>query len=520
MKVFDPSEGLVFEGFRLDERGLFRRKQNGDLVRVQIGSRALEILSILIGRPGALVSRDEIMNAVWPETVVEASNLAVQIASLRRVLDNGRSGASCIQTVAGRGYRFVGMATREGGEARPRLSIVVLPFINLSENPEQQYFADGITDDVTTDLSRLPDMFVISRNTAFTYRDRSLDTKQIGCELGVRYLLEGSVRRSGDQVRLNAQLIDAESGALLWAERFDRNLGDPLAVQDEITSRIAIALRIDLIAREAAYATAHPDAMDYILRGRAAFRKSPRRENYLEIVDLFERALALDDRSVAAKSWLATALAGRVLDQMSDAPAVDVARAESLVAQALATAPNSSNAHYAKGLVLRAQGRPEDAIPEFELVIESDRNFVHALHDLGNCKLLLGSMEEAFSLYEKAIRLSPRDPFIGVYHYSIAVIHLMQSRTGEALLWLEKARRANPELPYVHALTASAYALSGEIELAVEELAEARKLAADDRYLSIAYLKQTLQHWGVPEVRALLETTYFAGLRKAGMAEK
>ena len=157
----------------------------------------------------------------------------------------------------------------------PRLSIVVLPFANLSNDPEQQYFADGITEDLTTDLSRIADMFVISRNTAFTYRNKPVDTKQIGRELGVRYVLEGSVRRSGNQVRVNAQLIDAETDAHLWAERFDRDTGDLFALQDEITSRIAVALNLELVGAEAARPTEHPDALDYILRGRAARSKPP-----------------------------------------------------------------------------------------------------------------------------------------------------------------------------------------------------------------------------------------------------
>jgi TolB-like protein/class 3 adenylate cyclase len=154
----------------------------------------------------------------------------------------------------------------------PRLSIVVLPFANLSNDPEQQYFVDGITEDVTTDLSRLAQLFVISRNNAFTYRNKSADTKQIGRELGVRYILEGSVRRSGNQVRINAQLIDAETDAHLWAERFDRNTSDLVAVQDEITSRIAVALNVEMIGAEAARTTEHPDTLDYLLRARAAGR--------------------------------------------------------------------------------------------------------------------------------------------------------------------------------------------------------------------------------------------------------
>src|SRR6202043_464347 len=161
--------------------------------------------------------------------------------------------------------------------AAPRLSIVVLPFTNLSDDREQQYFADGITEDLTTDLSRVAGMLVISRNTAFTYRNKPVDTKQIGRELGIRYVLEGSVRRSGNQVRVNAQLIDAESDTHLWAERFNGDTRDLFALQDEITTRIAVALNVELIGAEAARSTDHPDALDYILRGRAAMTKPPGR---------------------------------------------------------------------------------------------------------------------------------------------------------------------------------------------------------------------------------------------------
>ena len=161
--------------------------------------------------------------------------------------------------------------------AAPRLSIVVLPFTNLSDDREQQYFADGVTEDLTTDLSRIAGSFVISRNTAFTYKDKPVNAKQIGRELGVRYVLEGSVQRSGKQVRVNAQLIDAETDAHLWAERFERDIGDLFALQNEITGRIAVALNFALIGAEAARPTANPDALDYIFRGRAAGSKPPTR---------------------------------------------------------------------------------------------------------------------------------------------------------------------------------------------------------------------------------------------------
>jgi adenylate cyclase len=408
----------------------------------------------------------------------------------------------------------------------PRLSIVVLPFTNLSSDPEQQYFADGITEDVTTDLSRIADMFVISRSTALTYRNKLVDSKQIGRELGVRYVLEGSVQRSGNQLRVTAQLIDAESDAHLWAERFDRDTGDLLALQNEITSRIAIALNLELIGGEASRPTNNPDAMDYLLRARAVYLKPLSRANHAEAVSLYERALALDPRSVEAKSNLAGTLAGRVMDNMTDSPAADIQRAQELVGQALASAPHYQSAHFARGQLLRAQGRPEDAIPEYEMVIALNRNSTGAYARLSWCKLFTGHIDEAIPLVEHAIRLSPRDPYIPNWYYQIGYVHLLQSRTDEAIVWLERARGGNPTSPNIRAVLASAYGLKGETERAAAELAEARRLSRDDRYSDIAHLtaagapQSGPEYWGVPKVRDLFEATYFAGLRKAGMPEE
>ena len=403
--------------------------------------------------------------------------------------------------------------------AAPRLSIVVLPFTNLSNDPEQQYFADGITEDLTIDLSRLWDMLVISCTTAFTYRNKSLDTKQIGRELGARYLLEGSVRRSGHKVRINAQLIDAEIDAHLWAEQFDGDMGDLFALQNEITGRIAVALNIELINREAARPIENPDAFDYVLRGRAASAKPMTRANYAEVVDLFERALALDPRSLEAESRLAIALTARVLDQMTASTAADIARAETLIRRVTATAPLSPLTHFAKGQLLRVQRRYAEAIPEYEAAITLNRNWVNAFGLLAECKLFTGSIDNMIPLMEHAIRLSPRDPSIGIWYFRIGVAHLLQSHIDEAIVWLEKARSANSELPYAHSHLASAFALNGETERAAIELAEARRLSGDNRYSSFARLK-AVQYWGVPKIRALYEATYFAGLRKAGMPEE
>jgi len=262
---------------------------------------------------------------------------------------------------------------------------------------------------VTTDLSRIENMFVISRNTAFTFRNKPIDTKQIGRELGVRYVLEGSVRRSGNQLRVSARLIDAATDAHLWTERFDRDTVDLFALQNEIASCIANALGVELIAVEAARPTEHPDALDYILRGRAARLRSisMSRDVYVERISMFEHALALDPQSVEAQTQLAYSLAGRALLGMADSAAADLARAEGLVGQALAASPRSAYAHYVKGRVLRAQNRWQEAVPEYETALALNRNLVGALIGVGECKLYAGSIKEVVPLVEQAIRISP-----------------------------------------------------------------------------------------------------------------
>jgi adenylate cyclase len=525
-----------FEGFRLDcDRGvLFRLDAGGGAEPVALGSRAFDLLRLLVERHGDLISQDAIMKTVWAGRAVEPANLNVQIAKLRHILDQDREQGSCIQTIPGRGYRFAAPVTRPSGAERPavtpiseggtlplpRLSIVVLPFADLSEGGKQQYFADGIADDLTTDLSRIGDMLVISRNTAFTYRDKPADTKQIGCDLRVRYVLEGSVRRAGNQIRVNAQLIDAETDAHLWAERFDRDMGELFALQNEITSRIAVALNSELVNAEAARPTDRLDALDCIFRGRAAaWGRPPSAENFAEAIGLFERALTLDPGSVGAQSWLASVLANRLLDFPNNTFDGDIKRAAELASKAVAASPRSPLPHFAKGQVLRVQKSYEEAITEFETVLMFNQNWVGALFALGWCKFHTGSIEAMIPLLEQVIRLSPRDPFIGIWYGRIGIAHLLQSRIDEAIVWLEKARSAIPSRPFTRSSLAVAYALKGETDLAAAEMDEARLLSPDGRYSSIARLKR-VGYIGVPKIRDLYESIYLTGYRKAGMPEE
>jgi TolB-like protein len=523
VRALSSADIFLFEGFRLDGRGLFRRDKDSAAAPVEIGSRALDVLRVLAERPGDLLSRHEIMAVAWPGILVDDNNLTIQIVALRRVLDHSRTeDSSCILTIPGRGYRLVAPVTRTEPAGRPlgpapRLSIVVLPFNNLSDDPEQQYFADGITEDLTTDLSRLPHMAVISRNTAFTYRNRCIDTRQIGDELGARYVLQGSARRSGNHVRVSVQLIDVATDTNLWAERFDCGTGDLLALQDEITGRIASELKIELIAAEDARPTDNPEALDYIFRGRAVRLRPNSRGVYAKAVGMFERALALDSGSVEAQSLLASTLATRMLDGVTDSEAVDLARAERLVHRALAASPRNPTAHMAKGDVLRARGCSAEAIGEYETVLAINRNDTDALDFLADCKLLRGSMEDVIPLEEQAIRLSPRDPRLGYFCFRIGQAQLLQSRTDEALPWLESACRAVPELPFPHALLASTCGLKGETERAAAELAEARRLSNYQRYMSRAQMKGFIVWQGAASmVRDFAEATFFPGLRQAG----
>ena len=402
----------------------------------------------------------------------------------------------------------------------PRLSIVVLPFANLSNDPEQQYFADGITEDLTTDLSRIAGSFVISRNTAFQYAGKAVDARQIGRELGVRYVLEGSVRRAGTQARINVQLIDADTDAHLWADRFDRDASDLLALENEITGRIARAVQAQLYIAEGSRPTEKPDALDFLMRGRAELSKTVSKASRDAAVGSFERALALDPNSVEAQVWLANALVSRVIDETSDNPTADMVRAENLVEQALQSAPNNAIAHHTRGQLLRVQRRCDDAIPEYQTAINLDPNLPHAYAWEADCKLKTGSTQGVISLFEHAIQLSPQDPSIGPWYWRIGIVHVYRREPDEAIDWLEKARAAYaPRGPgagyWVHGWLAAAYAMKGDIDRAKAELQEAWKYPF---YRNVAAIKAD-PIYADPRVAALADPTFIAGLRKAGMPE-
>ena len=311
----------------------------------------------------------------------------------------------------------------------PRLSLVVLPFANLSGDPAQEYFADGITEDLTTDLSRLPGSLVIARNSAFTYKGKAVDPKQVGRELGVRYILEGSVRRASDEVRVNAQLIDAETGAHLWADRFDSDLADLGQLQGEITGRIASSLNVELIEAESRRSLRdrpdNPDAVDLTMRGLAVWWRPRSKENNKEARALFEQALRLDPLHPDALAGLAVTHATDVGNGFSEAPEDQLRRAEDAAARALAIDPNHALAHYARGIVLMLlsrfektaqQGRFEEAILAYKAALAANPNFALPRLLIANCLNRLGRFEEALATAREGVRVSPRDPQLNQFY--------------------------------------------------------------------------------------------------------
>jgi adenylate cyclase len=344
----------------------------------------------------------------------------------------------------------------------PRLSIVVLPFTNLSRDPAQEYFADGITEDVTTDLSRIHGSFVIARNTADTFKGKPMDVRQIAKEVGVRYALEGSVQRDGNAVRVTAQLIDAETGAHLWADRFDGERTNLFELQNQITGRIANALRIEVVSaasRQAKDRRYHDaDALDYVMQGRGLRTKPLTRDNLEEAQELFERAIMSDSRLPDAWAGPARALATQEFNFPDAARADKLRRGEEAATKALALEPNYAEARVAHGVVLLQLGRFSEASAELETAIRLDPNDVNAYSNLALVAVFLGHPERAFPLWDQAMRLSPFDPYLPTWQTGYGWAKLLVGDDDGALQWASKARSTNARYAWAYVVLGAANA--------------------------------------------------------------
>ena len=405
--------------------------------------------------------------------------------------------------------RPVATASKAPAEAA-HLSIVVLPFTNLSGDPAQDYFADGVTENLTTELSRIRGSFVIARNTAFTFKGKGLDAKEIGKELGVRYALEGSVQRDGTRLRVNAQLIDAQSGAHLWADRFEEDASDLFKLQDQVVARLANSLGNELVRAEGERGgrTQSPDAIDLVMRGRALMQVYPTtRDNNDAARALFEQALAIDPNNAAA-------LAGDAYTYMYDFdygwgnPETDYdAKVIGQADRALALARDTTEAYYAKASYLMQSHHAKEAVDVDDAGLAVDPNSARLYVQRGMAESALGSFEQAKSDVRQAMRLSPRDPRAGLWHFAMGGVEIEQGHNEAAIDEIHKAIEAGyrPFIPY--AVLAAAYALEGKMDEAKSALAEARRLNPN------LTVKWFIAH--SPNVPKAIE-----GVRKAGLPDE
>jgi TolB-like protein/DNA-binding winged helix-turn-helix (wHTH) protein/tetratricopeptide (TPR) repeat protein len=569
---------------------VFKLQSNGQRLAVSLGSRALAVLSVLIEARGELVSKQAIMDAVWPGIAVEESNLTVQISALRRALDEGRKDGSSIQTIPGRGYRFalairptdqdaapgaseivpdssapavtpvvlrhegrhwfgvravaffgtrypaswIGVSSvafvalmsiiiwraawNAAPSTPPRLSIVVLPFGNFSDDPGDNHLADAITDDLTSDLAERPDTFVVARASAQTYRNQATDVRRIGQDLGVGYALEGSVRRLGPTIRVNAQLISTETGAHLWTDRFEQQVTDLSDGQNQIVVRMYDGLRKTLIdienARSLRERPTDPDAFDLMIRARALqqLQASPQRDR--DALALYERALLLDPNSAAAMAQVAYYLIALRRDDW--ATFGDMRRAERLLRRALEITPSALEVLNTYVYWLRTVGRCPEVIEAVGQAIEmrpiQTRIWTGLYNELSMCKFSTGDAEKGIDLQEQARRNNPSSPFAYNRYRKMGFGFLLLGRYDDAIANLKRSLAINPEATdeWTYRWLAAAYAHNGRFAEARNALSEA------DRRWPYDTVRGHFPDYSTSTVYAEQIRRYQAGLRLAG----
>jgi TolB-like protein/class 3 adenylate cyclase len=400
----------------------------------------------------------------------------------------------------------------------PRLSMVVLPFANMGGGAEQEHFVDGVTESLTTDLSRIRGTVVIARNTAFTYKGKSFDVKTIGRDLNVRYVLEGSVQRGGNRMRVNVQLIDAETGNHLWAERFDKPLADLFDMQDEIVARLAGALNAELVAAEARRAerTLTPDSMDLYFQGLAWLNRGLTPDNVAQARSFFDRALSADPDNVDAliESARADALSS-VLLFVTD-PAAGLLTAEAKLTKALSSVPDDARGHSILGFVEIQTKRAAEGVAECEHALELDRNLADAHSVIGLGKIFIGRAEETEAHIVEALRLSPRDTLAYRWMNIAGVAKNGLGLWEQAVAWFRRAIEANRNFPHTHFVLGAALAHLGRLD-------EAHSAVKAGLALNPAFtISRARAYWTAisddPKYLAG-HGPIFEGLRKAGVPE-
>jgi TolB-like protein len=468
-----------FEGFSFDTAQ--RELRRGTNV-IAIAPQVFDLLDYLIGNRDRVVSKEDLLRAIWRGRIISDVALTTRLNAARKAIGDSGDEQRLIKTFPRKGVRFVGMvhgtagpagATMAGDSPKPAFaipdkpSLVVLPFANLSPDPEQEYFADGVTESLTTDLSRMVGIFVIGRNTAFTYKGKHVDLKQIGRELGVRYILEGSVQRGGSRMRINVQLIDAETGNHLWAERFDKPIADLFDMQDEIGARLANQLGTELVTAEARRAARapHPDSMDLYFQGMANVHRGSDPANLSQARKFFEQALSLDAGNVEAMVGMAFVDAMRGTSMQTGDRTARLLAAEKSLAKALGYVPNHAMAHCLLGVVQIFTKRAAEGIAECQRALALDRNLATAYAWIGLGKCYLGRAEETEAYIMQAFRLSPRDNRAFTWMINAGVAQSYLATDEAAAYWFKRAIETNRNVAaFVHIYLAAALAHLGRIE--------------------------------------------------------
>ena len=517
---------FVFDDYVLDPD---RRELTRAAEPIAVGPLVFDLLLYLVRHRERVVSKDDLLDAVWQGRIVSESTLTSHINAVRKAIGDTGAEQRLVKTVARKGLRFVGEVTEAVSEpavaparplARPlalpdKPSIAVLPFHNLSGDPEQEYFADGVVEDITAALSRMRWLFVIARNSSFTYKGRTVDVSEVGRALGVRYILEGSIRKAANRIRITGQLIDAETRAHLWADRFEGALDDIFELQDQLAASVVGALVPELERAEIERAKRKPteslDAYDYYLRGMANLHLGSRAA-IDEALPLFMQAVRIDPAYASAYGMAAWCVFWRKLNGWMTDREKEIAEGARLARLAVELGKEDAVALTRGGHALAHLADDLDGgLALLERAKLLNPNLVSAWFLGGYLRVHLGDIEDGIVHLTHAMRLSPLDPEMYRMQAGIALAHLYGRRFDLAASWAEKSARELPDFLLAPCVIAASQAQAGQLEKARIAMAEVRRL---DPALRIANLNDWL-----PIHRAEDRATFHGGLRQAGLPE-
>jgi TolB-like protein/Flp pilus assembly protein TadD len=492
-----PEQRFLFGPFTLDAA-------SGALLRdgqpVSAGQRAVSLLMALARADGHVVTKSELINAAWPRAVVEESNITVQIGALRKVLGPAPGGGEYIATVARVGYRLCVPVLREEAQASASsaLSIAVLPLVNLDGDPEQEYFADGVTEDIIMALSRFRWFQVIGRSASFAFKGQQGGAREVARKLNVRYVLEGSVRRSGVRVRISVQLVDGASEGQLWGEHFDVGLEDVAAVQDAIAQQVAGAVEPELLRIESAAGAGRaveddPTARDLVHRGTWLFHQVTR-STHLQARELFRQACAASPSFGQAQFWLARVNAGIVAYGWSATPEADLREGTACAIRAIRADEKNPYAHYALAITSVYMGNCETAIRAAQRALELAPGFALGHLVLGMARLHSGDAAGAVAPLARGLHLNPFDPQNFVWYNTLAYAHLFSGDAATALRYAARAQEVRPDWSPAVVAEVCCLAELGNMAAARESLRHLSGMS-NDVGDTLAPLKQRNPQW-------------------------